>query len=114
MLLFVDDEDEGGCNVPVNCSGSAGLKHQSQSEASSAIRLQIFIAAVEKIGGNITHYNAYGSAVHKAMGLIPDPARPFHATSRLAPNSSILQLSHPSRLVNHANVGVCSICSNVS
>ena len=83
----------------------ASDKIPPQSDDSSTFRLQIFLAAVQKLGASITHVNAYGSSVHRAMRLVDIPDQPLRATSTIL-NASICKLPHPSRVVNFADIGV--------
>ena len=96
-------DDEDGFNEPIDYQESI---FPAQSEESSRVRLEIFLAAVATLGAKITHISAYGTAVHRALMLIESPNSPFYATSVLAQEVKILQMPHPSRLANHANIGV--------
>ena len=100
MSSFEDEID--GCLEIID---EKKIAYATQSVASSTIRLQIFLALVKKIGANVTHINAYGSAVHQAMHL-QETTEPFIAKSTLVSDAPIRMLPHPSRCVNHANIGV--------
>ena len=96
------NDEEDGCMEPIVHEKTT---YTPQSVEVSTVRLEIFLSAVKKIGGKVTHVNAYGAAVHRAMKLV-ELEEPFYASSTVIEDASIMILPHPSRCVNHADIGV--------